>query len=333
MSKDLIFESEKLEKRQKVKKILIPVAIVAAVLIIAVVIALIIGKNKGEIHTGGEGTLYPFSWTENKDGSMTLYLPKPQVEKHDWISSSSVPEVAAAVRSGKDTAESAVFSVVPETAGRTMLSFILQNTETDAKTEDFIYCLEMILNVADEGGVLKTSVYSGTGRSMPGAVSGSDEEGYLYQITVSQENQILIQIHDNSPARQEDSISEETVTVPAGAETGTKAPAETEAPLIIEGNNLWECVSAREDIVQVNGVSVWGRQVTVRLQISFTEGTSEIRTYCDRLGKELLFTVTVGPDRSVSISSDRLGSYEPVPIETFEDNGNGPAIVTAEAQH
>ena len=63
MADELLFDSERQEKKTQRRKWLYPAIALAAVLLIAVVVALILrGKNKTEIHKLGEDSLYPFTW-------------------------------------------------------------------------------------------------------------------------------------------------------------------------------------------------------------------------------------------------------------------------------
>ena len=329
---DLVFESDKLEKRRKIRRIVIPIAVLLVIIAVIVVIALIQAKNKPQTFTGGEDTAYPYSWTENKDGSLTFFLPKSQAEGYDWQTDSSVPDVVKVASYDKAPENMNGYTVTPLSVGRTLFSFSLKNTSAEAPEEDQVFALELILDVVKENEKLKASVFSGASRDLPGVITGGVTEGYPYQIALTADRKVLISLQDGSPAQEVEDIDEVTAPLPSGYEDMTRpADTETNGMIVIEGNNLWECFSSAEEVARVNGVSTVGRQVSAELAFGLEAGSSEVRLYCDRIGKALLFTLKVKADGSVSISSDRIESYDPVPDETLED-GAQQEMVTVPAR-
>lgn len=324
MSKDLVFESDKLENKKKIRRILIPVAALVLILTVAVIIAVILGKNKPVVYNGGENTPYPYSWTENKDGSLIFYLPKSQTEGYDWTAASSVPDVVKAEAYGKAPENMSAYTITPLAFGRTLFRFNLQNTASDTADEDQIYSLELIMDVLQENEQLRTVIVSGGSRSLPGVVKGGEAEGYPYQIALSGDRRTLvISLHDGSPAREQEYIDSVTAPLPSGFEDMTlpeTSPAENASIIVIEGNNRWKCFSSAEEVASVDGVHTDGRQVGAQLTIGMEAGRSEIRLFCDSIGRALVFTLESGEDYSVTVSSDRIESYEPVQPTTYEED-------------
>lgn len=328
MSKELVFESEKLEKKQKIKRILIPLVILAVILAAVVVIALIKGKKQAPRYTGGEDTLYPYSWTENKDGSILFSLPLPKEEGYAWVPDLSVSGVADVTKADTEEKDTVGWLIRPLESGRTELGF---HVADPAAETDRIYSLELLLQVSREDESLKVSILNGSSRTLPGIVRGGEAEGFPYQIALASDRRILLSLRDGSPIREYDPMDQETAAPPEGMTFPETSASETEAAQAAVVNNNWECVSSREDIVRVNSVYSADRQISAQLELLYETGSSEIRLYCDGIGMALVFTVTVEENGSVSIPSHRLESYEPPVYETDEFIDDGTLIITIPA--
>ena len=91
MAKNVVFESERYEKRQIFKRIGIPLAVVIGAILIAVVVALIVRGGRGKPVSGGEDTPYPYTWTANRNGSVTLVLDRAAAPGYIWSASTDIP--------------------------------------------------------------------------------------------------------------------------------------------------------------------------------------------------------------------------------------------------
>ncbi len=327
MAKEVIFESEKLEKKQKLMRLLLPLAVLAVIIVIAVIIAVIVGKNKPKTYTGGENTLYPYTWTEKKDGTLTVQLPNPKVADCVWTIENSEQEVADISKDAKPPKGQTAYIVTPKAAGRTQLEIKLSSIMENGHGAQ-LYALAFIMDVAETDGKLKTTMYSASGRELPGVIMGGETEGWPYQITASGSREIMVYLKDRMreieqhPDRVEIDPPE-GVTAPAGTEWTPDDP--------IYEMNLWDCTSSDEAAVRVNGVIARDGLVTVWLEVLGHAETSsaEIVLRSKTGGAELAFTVKIAEDGTWSIEADKLTVFEPV-IETFPDSDE-KATVTAPA--
>lgn len=314
MAKTVVFESEKLEKKQKLMRLLLPLAVLAAIILLAVIIAVIIGKNKGRTHTGGENTLYPYSWTEKKDGSLVFRLPDEKADGYVWTMTNSVEEVADVNAEEKPPKDKAGFIVTPKAAGRTQMTLKLTASGEKAHGGE-LYELGVILDVVSENGKLKATVFSAVGRELPGVKAGGEDEGWPYQITASGPTEITVYLKDKMKeieGGQEEAIAS---SLPPGAETDEIS---TDASTYVM--NAWDAVSSDNEAVRVNGLNGQDGLVTLWLDVRGREESSaEITLRSETGGAELIFTVKIAEDGTWTIDSHKLNVFEPV-IETFEDS-------------
>ncbi len=326
MAKTVIFESEKLEKRQKLMRLLLPLAALAVIIVIAVIIAVIAGKNKARIHTGGEDTLYPYSWKENKDGTLTFTLPDPKTEGYAWTVTNSVETVAEITKDAKPPKGKTQYDVRPLTAGRTAAALKLVNAAENSYGEQ-LYELQLILDVVSEGSKLKATLYSAGNREMPGVTAGGEAEGWPYQITASGLREITVYLKDKM--KEIEGGPEEAIasSLPAGA---TADEMSTNASSFVM--NTWDAVSSDEEAVRVNGLRGQDGLVTLWLDVRGSEENSsaEISLRSETGGAELIFTVKIAGNGSWTIESHKLNVFEPV-IETFEEGGEMVTVTAPES--
>ena len=323
MAKTVIFESEKLEKRQKLMRLLLPLAVLAVIIVIAVIIAVIAGKNKARTHTGGEDTLYPYSWTEKKDGTLAFALPDPKTEGYAWTLTNSVETVAEITKDAKPPRGKTQYTVKPLAAGRTEMGLKLTNGAADSYG-DQLYMLSVILDVTEENGKLKTTLYSAGSSVLPGVTAGGEAEGWPYQIIASGSREITVYLKDKMREIEGGPDEMAAASRPAGA---TAPELSTDASNYVM--NTWDCVSDDEAAVRVNGVRSEDGLVTLWLEVRGTEEnrSADITLRSETGGAELVFSVKIAEDGTWTVESHKMNVFEPV-IETFPDSGEA-VIVTA----
>ena len=316
MAKTVIFESEKLEKRQRLMRLLLPLAVLAGIILLAVIIAVIVGKNKARKQTGGEDTLYPYIWTEKKDGTLVFALPDPKASGYAWTATNSDETVASVTKDAKPPKGKTQYIVKPLAAGRTAMDLKLVNAVVGSHG-DQLYTLRVVLDVADEGGKLKTTLFSAGSSELPGVTAGGETEGWPYQITASGDREITVYLHDKMREIEGGPDEEIAASLPSGA---TVPELSTDASNYVM--NTWDCISSDEAAVRVNGIRGEDGLVTVWLEVRGTENSSsaEITLRSETGGAELVFTVKIVEDGSWTIGSHKLTVFEPV-IETFPDSG------------
>ena len=322
MAKTVIFESEKLEKRQRLMRLLLPLAVLAAVILIAVIIAVIVGKNKGKTQTGGENTLYPYSWTEKKDGKLIIDLPNPKVADFVWTAVNSIPETADVTKDAKPPKGTTRYTVEPRQAGRTLLE--MQLTGISEKSAQ-LYQLAFMVDVVEEAGALKAVLYSAQSRELPGVKAGGETEGWPYRIAASDTWEITVYMKDRM--REIEQHPDWIEVDPPEGVTAPDTTAWTPGDPIYE-MNVWDCTSSDEAAVRVDGMRAEDGLVTVWLDILSPEGSrsADISLNSKTGGAELVFTVKIAEDGTWTIESDKLNVFEPV-IETFPE-GEGEQMIT-----
>ena len=326
-SSDLVFESDKLEKRQKIKRILIPIAVLLIIVAVVVVIAVIAGKNKRQVFRGGEDTLYPYFWTENKDGSLTVRLPETGNGTYVWTPYNSVEAVAALNREEKGEEGYTVYTAVPQKSGRTLMEFVLKNETEGADAEDQIFSINLILEAVKTETNLKLSVLSGTSRTYPGVISGGEAEGFPYAVRFSLDGELLIRMKDGTTPPEGWSNEEDGwYVLPENPSAEPTEPSETfeeeESPAPFVWVNDWNCVSADETIIRVLYVNVEDGFVEAALRPGEKAGSCEVRVFSTMGGAALSLMVRVAEDGTVSIPSHVIERMEPTPIQPIESPAN-----------
>ena len=136
MAKDIVFESERYEKRQSVKRYLFPAVGILIIIVIAVAVTLLL-RGRRTVVTGGEDTPYPYTWTANRDGTAVLELDHSASPDCVWQLLSASRQLS--VRSEENPKEQkSRFTLKPEGEGRMMLNFVLHRAGDES---DRIYQL------------------------------------------------------------------------------------------------------------------------------------------------------------------------------------------------
>ena len=338
MSKDLVFESDKLEKRQKIKRILIPVLVLAAIIAIVVAVAFIINKSKAPVFTGGEGTAYPFSWTENKDGSLTLQLPASGNGTYVWTPKTSVRAVGELRQEEKPKDGMQAYTLIPAAVGRTLLEFFLKNGAEGADEDDQLFAISLIVEVSREEERLKASVLGASSQTFPGIITGGEAEGFAYLIKVREDGTLFIRMKDGTES-PEGWVTDNTSWYVVIEDTSPDTESETysnetaDYPASVEWVNPWECVSADEAVISVQWVGVQDGYVNAFLKGGMTAGSSEVRIQSKMGGAALSIMVAVEENGSIGIQSHVLERFEPVPpseadvppdwYDYYESSGTG----------
>ena len=273
MAKNVVFESERYEKRQIFKRYGIPVAILVGVIVVAVVAALIVRGGRGRPVAGGEGTDYPYTWAANRNGSVTLVVDRAASPGYIWVSSAAVPQMEVSAK--QDVPEGKTqFTLTPKAEGRYVLEFRLQR---EKDPDDCIFELTALSDVAFDGKTLSASLLSISGRRMAGVVRGGEDTLCPYQLRQDEDGDMMVVIADMEQLPEEEGEEEEE----AGQE---KEP---------EG---WQCESGDESIVEYLG-TIRSEEVTVvYLRGGTTPGRTQVRIWKIETGTELTVEFELGED-------------------------------------
>ena len=185
--KDVVFSSEREEQRNRLKTILIPVA--ALLLIIAIVagIAYAVRVAKGESFAGPSDSSYPYTWSINKKGVMTLEITQP--EGSVWRDASEdnggVLEIVEAKRQPKGKHR---FTLTPLATGRALAAFRLSAESGD------IAEIKLQIEVDSAEEALTTEVLSSSERKIQGTVNGGEETLFPYSVSGDEDGNIVIHV-------------------------------------------------------------------------------------------------------------------------------------------
>lgn len=197
MSDELIFDSERQELRDRKKRWLIPLLVLAGILLAVVIVSLLLRSGKKPVNKGGEDTLFPFTWQVQADGSVLLELPHADAPDHSWVQTDgeAYPALRTEARGEKNGGSS--FVLTPEQAGRALLEFTLRKdaeagTE-DPKTDD-VYRLNILVEVVEEGGKRGVSVLNASGVQLQGEIAGGQDSENAYRVFLDEHGYLIIAV-------------------------------------------------------------------------------------------------------------------------------------------
>ena len=196
-NKDVVFSSEKLEAREKLKRILIPVIALLVIAALVAAFALIKQAVRGTTFTGGEDTPYPYSWRNSNKGVMTLEIDNSASPGYTWITldpdHSNMPVTADTKQAdGRNR-----FTLTPSEAGRHSTYFILMGEDGEASAK-----LDMLLETVENAkGVLETTVLSSSVQRRQVASAGGEGTYYPYSYSADTDGFIVLTISGGAVVR------------------------------------------------------------------------------------------------------------------------------------
>ena len=194
MAKDVVFESERYEKRQSAKRFLFPAIGILAVAVIAVAVTLLL-RSRTTVISGGEDTPYPYTWTVNKNGTATLELDHSASPDYVWRLLSVSP--ALSVQPEGDRQENKTsFTLTPESEGRMMAAFVLERGDDEL---DRAYELSFLVEAESAKGRLNASPVSAAGKPLQGVVRGGGESAFPYTILTDADGDLAVTVRIAEP--------------------------------------------------------------------------------------------------------------------------------------
>ncbi|MCR4725413.1 MAG: hypothetical protein K5772_08265 [Clostridia bacterium] len=288
MANDVIFESEKLEKRQRRNRILFPVLALAAVIAIAVIAALTLRGSTGEAHPLGEDTPYPCTWQVGSKGVLTLELDRTNAPDCDWILTSDSEEDPYFESKLKDKSVSSRFKLTPLKTGRTVLVFVLKEREGEQRP---LYEWRFLTDTArTQDGSLTASVISSGLSELSSATYAAEEDAFPYMIYDNGAGDLVIQILAEDGAVMKD----------------------------------WNCVSDNEKAVRVTGVIVTAVSTDIYLASGGEPGKAALQASSASGGMNLSADVECLENGSLklvscSVSQTEVPEPEAEPEEEYPD--------------
>lgn len=329
MSDELLFDSERQERRAHKKRLLIPLLVLAGILIAVTVIALILRSGKNPVHPAGEDTLYPYTWQVRSDGSLLLEIPHTDAPDYRWTPANTEPlQILEAQREEKERNSTTRFILSPKEAGRDMVRLKLQRESEGASEagsepaskeealalgyaapdpEDVIFELTLLVEFTREGDELTGAVLSSSGVRHQGVLHGGDASANPYRI------------YGKDKARV-------TVAVKAASD-----------------EQDWSCeILSGEDSVEIDGLLYELGEVLVHLRAGETPGESELVLRSEAAAAEIRLRCVREEDASLLVMEHQAqlrdkpeqnpGGQEP------DESGNAKPdalieSVSAEADH
>lgn len=306
MADELLFDSERQEKKTQRRKWLYPAIALAAVLLIAVVVALILrGKNKTEIHKLGEDSPYPFTWQLNADGSILLELPHENAPAYRWVlTNGETLSALDAVREEKESNNTTRFTLTAREEGRNLLELSLQLQSEEAPAEpsdgekvpeqlreaDSLYQLTLLTEFVREDGKLKGTILNYSGLQRQTELTGGAGSANPYRIYARDGQRLTVAVK----------IS----------------PVETD----------WSCeILSGQDSVTEEGVIYQSGEVLLQLRAGLAPGESELVFSSEAAAAELRLRLTYAPEGALLVTehSAQYGEKTVVlPSGTPEETGS-----------
>lgn len=306
MADELLFDSERQEKKTQRRKWLFPAIALAAVLLIAVVVALILrGKNKTEIHKLGEDSPYPFTWQLNADGSILLELPHENAPAYRWVlTNGETLNALDAVREEKESNNTTRFTLTAREEGRNLLELSLRRQSGEAPAEpsegekvpeqlreaDSLYQLTLLTEFIREDGKLKGTILNYSGLRRQTELTGGADSANPYRIYARDGKRLTVAVK----------IS----------------PVETD----------WSCeILSGPDSVTEEGVIYQSGEVLLQLRAGLAPGESELVFSSEAAAAELRLRLTYAPEGALLVTEHAAQYGEKtvvLPSGTPEETGS-----------
>lgn len=282
MAKEVIFDSERFEKKQTIKRYAIPAAALLGVVVLAVVVALILRGRGGKPVVGGEDTAYPYTWAVNKNGSILLEIDRSASPGYAWSAPDADPLLDIDTRQDDQNGKS-VFTLTPRTAGRTVLVFSLLPGE---EAQGSIYEINALVEIIGDGKKLSGDIIGINGTPRLGVVRGGEDTACPYLVSAAEDDVVVIMKN------------------PPHAETADRTEAAGD-PEDKEDRD-WYCVSDNDAVIMVMGLIDGEEETAAYLRPGTNPGTAAVRLGYRPTGTELTLEFKVDDDGFLSLLTHSL---------------------------
>ena len=270
MAKDVVFESERFEKRQSIKRWLFPIVGILIIAAAAVAVTLLL-QGRGRVISGGEDSAYPYTWTVNKGGTVTLELDRSAAPGYVWQA-----EAGATAVTGRESGEGKDrFTLTPQREGRLKLRFTLLRAEDET---DRVFELIFLAEAEEQKGELSLTPVSAVGRPIQGTVRGGEDAGLAYTIRTDEDGDLVITV-PLAPAAEAEAEVEEKAWADMTDEERQGAMDEAYAAMMaeVEDESDWDCSSGNEEIAIPMGVIYGDDGVAAYFRPGTEAGTVTLR--------------------------------------------------------
>jgi hypothetical protein len=285
MSDELLFDSERQERKAAKKQWLIPLLVLAGILLAVIIISLLLRSGKEPVQTAGEDTSYPFSWQVQADGTVLLDVPHAENPEHHWTVTGGEEFDAIQTEAKGEKSGQSRFLLTPRHAGRALLELTLRKdadpAAENARPED-IYRLTLFVEVTEEDGKLTAAVLNASGIQLQSEISATDVSGSGYRIYRDERGILIVAVKNEWPAY----------------------------------DWVYEVISGQESLNDL-GLQYQGNEVQVLLRAGQTVGESELVLQSEAAGAELRFRFSAQEDGSLLVADHQAHiSGQPTPAES-----------------
>ena len=192
MSDEFLFDSERQQQKADRKRKLLPFLVLAGVLLLAVIVALLLRGSKGEIHTGGEQTDYPFRWSLKSDGSVELTVPHEDAPESRWVlkdGEESLPALRVTREEGEN--DGTVFLLHPETEGRALFTLTLTGQGENAAKS---YEMKLLAEVTPGEKGLSAALLNASGVRCQAELRGGEDSENPYRLYTDEDGVLILSV-------------------------------------------------------------------------------------------------------------------------------------------
>ena len=282
MAKDIIFDSERYEKQQTVKRYLIPAAVLVGLIVVAAVAALLLRGSRGKPVSGGEDTPYPYTWTAGKNGSVILVVDRTAAPGYLWLPDTETRQLDISVTQDAQEGKTQ-FTLTPLEAGRCVLQFRLQRSDDPS---DCIYELSALSNTDFDGKSMKASILSVSSRPLLGVVRGGEGTLCPYTLRQDEDGDVVVFLADMEPGLPEDTEA---------SEAGTD-----------KEEDAWQCASDNQGVLEFMGAIRSDEGVAFYLRPGAEPGEAHVRMWKTETGTELILVFSLDESGMLLLLSHEL---------------------------
>ena len=320
MAKEFTFESEQTLKRQKLKRILIPIGALLLIVGATVLIAVIVAKNRPVRTGGGEDTPYPYTWSVKKNGTAELVVDTSEAPGYQWVPDSETESALFKMEEKQRSGRESVFTLTPQTFGTEELEFFLQKGEDTANR---IYTLKLLVNIPQketEEDAYAPELLTALMTAISAPAEGGQDTDFPYVIR-TEKGCLIITMQDKITftyvvgADLPDNVKDE---IPDDPEY---QPEETE-PETAEASIMhpdWELISDHPEAVLVSGPELGDFELTAKIIPGQETGSANISIRSASAQTELLIAAEHTADGAVLLKSHELKDYQPPETEAAEE--------------
>jgi len=324
MAKNVVFNSEKIERREQFRKLLPAILAAVGVLIVILAAAFGIGLVRGNEQTGGEGTPYPYSWRVKGDGTVVIELDRSAKPELQWIfipvsdGSGEAPEgvevsyepVFSAESDDSAGGDASRFLVTPLRSGSETLTFRLSGADWGENAE---YEIRFLASSEETGKGLHCSILDHSGEQLAGKTSGS-EYGYEYVIDVSDSSEVYVMLTDTGWVPEGaivDGSETYTSAVEVAGSTDGESSGETEESAEVteeETPEMWKCVSYDTEILSVSEKEEKDGKVYASLTRGKKTGSCSVELYNSEKDMSFKFIFVAEADGFLRVEDQEINA-------------------------